>query len=56
MSAGALIVVADSADEMAAICGAFEGNLTGCIYSATDGSDDAMYHLHAISMATEILR
>jgi NADP-dependent aldehyde dehydrogenase len=38
-----LIVVADSPDEMLAVAKALEGNLTGCVYSATDGSDDALY-------------
>lgn len=38
-----LIVVADSDDEMQMIAEHLEGNLTGCIYSATDGSDDALY-------------
>jgi len=38
-----LAVVADNADEAAAILDALEGNLTGCIYSDTAGSDDALY-------------
>ena len=37
-----LFVVADSADELCQAIGQLEGNLTGCIYSATDGSDDAV--------------
>jgi 2,5-dioxopentanoate dehydrogenase len=38
-----LLVVADSADEMAAVLDRLEGNLTGCIYSDPAGSDDALY-------------
>jgi alpha-ketoglutaric semialdehyde dehydrogenase len=38
-----LIVVADSVDELFAAAKHLEGNLTGCIYSAADGSDDAFY-------------
>ncbi len=35
-----LIVVADSAEQIAAIADTLEGNLTGCIYTDTQGSDD----------------
>jgi NADP-dependent aldehyde dehydrogenase len=38
-----LFVVARDADELERIAGAFEGNLTGCIYSDTGGGDDALY-------------
>ncbi len=38
-----LIVVAESDEEMIAITEQLEGNLTGCIYSNTSGSDDALY-------------
>ncbi len=38
-----LIVVAASSDELLQVLEQLEGNLTGCIYSATDGSDDAIY-------------
>jgi NADP-dependent aldehyde dehydrogenase len=38
-----LFVVADDADQVAAILDALEGNLTGCVYSDTSGSDDAVY-------------
>jgi 2,5-dioxopentanoate dehydrogenase len=37
---GSLMVIADSTDQMRAIASALEGNLTGCIYSDTTGSDD----------------
>ncbi|RMF40686.1 MAG: aldehyde dehydrogenase (NADP(+)) [Planctomycetota bacterium] len=38
-----LIVVADSVDQLADIIRSLEGNLTGCIYSSTQGEDDAAY-------------
>ena len=42
-----LIVVADSVEQTVEILDRLEGNLTGCIYSATDGSDDGHYDLIA---------
>jgi len=38
-----LLVVADDAQQCSAVLAALEGNLTGTIYSATDGNDDATY-------------
>lgn len=38
-----LLVVADDAEQAAAVLDALEGNLTGSIYSASDGRDDALY-------------
>jgi len=38
-----LLVVAASADELLTIISHLEGNLTGCVYSANDGSDDRLY-------------
>lgn len=38
-----LIVVADSVEQLAEVLRSLEGNLTGCIYSAKDGSDDSHY-------------
>ena len=38
-----LVVVADSIDQVTQVISQLEGNLTGCVYSATDGSDDAAY-------------
>jgi alpha-ketoglutaric semialdehyde dehydrogenase len=35
-----LLVVADDLEQLCAAIGQLEGNLTGCVYSATDGSDD----------------
>jgi len=42
-----LIVVADSDSEFLAVTHALEGNLTGCLYTANDGSDDKLYDLIA---------
>jgi NADP-dependent aldehyde dehydrogenase len=38
-----LVVVARNADQLVALIAALEGNLTGTIYSAHDGRDDALY-------------
>ena len=38
-----LLVIADDLGQACDIVDALEGNLTGCIYSDTDGSDDAAY-------------
>ncbi|MEX0824598.1 MAG: aldehyde dehydrogenase (NADP(+)) [Pirellulaceae bacterium] len=38
-----LFVVAESVDQAAEVIDSLEGNLTGCIYTATDGSDEAIY-------------
>ncbi|HVX10666.1 MAG TPA: aldehyde dehydrogenase (NADP(+)) [Pirellulales bacterium] len=38
-----LVVVADGAQQAAQVIDALEGNLTGCIYSDTSGSDDRLY-------------
>lgn len=38
-----LVVIADDVSQLADILRNLEGNLTGCIYSAKDGSDDAAY-------------
>ncbi|MFO0918741.1 MAG: aldehyde dehydrogenase (NADP(+)) [Planctomycetaceae bacterium] len=38
-----LAVIAENEAELAAVTNALEGNLTGCIYSATDGGDDPLY-------------
>lgn len=39
-----LIVVVETDAEFVAVAQALEGNLTGCLYTATDGSDDALYN------------
>ncbi len=38
-----MIVTVNSIDQAVEVISQLEGNLTGCIYSATDGSDDAAY-------------
>jgi NADP-dependent aldehyde dehydrogenase len=38
-----LVVVVRDADEAVAVLNELEGNLTGCLYSDTAGSDDALY-------------
>jgi NADP-dependent aldehyde dehydrogenase len=38
-----LVVVVESDSEFVEVTEALEGNLTGCLYSANDGSDDALY-------------
>lgn len=38
-----LLVVADDAEQAAAILDHLEGNLTGCVYSDTGGGDDELY-------------
>lgn len=51
-----LVVVADSVEELATVIAALEGNLTGCIYSAVDGSDDATYSKLAPLLAQKVGR
>jgi NADP-dependent aldehyde dehydrogenase len=53
---GSLFVIARDADQAAAIIDAFEGNLTGCIYSDTTGSDDALYDALAPALRTKVGR
>ncbi len=38
-----LVIEADGEDELIAISRVFEGNLTGCIYSGSEGADEALY-------------
>ena len=38
-----LFVVAKDADELEKVAGSFEGNLTGSIYTDTEGEDDGLY-------------
>lgn len=51
-----LIVVADDADQMADIAESFEGNLTGCIYSADSGADDTSYQTIAKALRPRVGR
>ncbi|MFO1066837.1 MAG: aldehyde dehydrogenase (NADP(+)) [Pirellulales bacterium] len=51
-----LVVTAKSVDELAAVIDSLEGNLTGCIYSATAGDDDAAYAKLAPRLARKVGR
>ncbi|GAB5442636.1 MAG: aldehyde dehydrogenase (NADP(+)) [Fuerstiella sp.] len=53
---GSLIVLADSTEQMAQIAEELEGNLTGCIYSAADGSDDEDYNTVEPALRTKVGR
>lgn len=52
----ALMILADDAAQLVAIVNSLEGNLTGCIYSATDGSDDEHYPAVADAMVQKVGR
>jgi len=51
-----LVVLADSAAEMESIAARLEGSLTGCIYSHTQGEDDAQYERLAASLRPRVGR
>ncbi len=51
-----LIVVADSISQLADVLRSLEGNLTGCVYSAKDGSDDAHYDAVATHLIQRVGR
>jgi len=51
-----LICVADSVDQLAQVVSTLEGNLTGCIYSDTAGSDDQAYDQIASEMRAKVGR
>jgi len=51
-----LLVVADDGQQLPLIAEAMEGNLTGCIYSCTQGSDDASYETLAAALRTRVGR
>ena len=51
-----LLVVTDDVDQMLAIAGEIEGSLTGCIYSHTEGKDDALYPTIADRLRTRVGR
>ena len=53
---GSLFVLAEDADEMLSVIQHLEGNLTGCVYSATNGSDDPQYDRIAASLRTKVGR
>lgn len=52
----ALLVVADSVEQIAQVLRALEGNLTGCIYSDKQGADEADYRQIAPLMAKRVGR
>lgn len=51
-----LIVVCKDLTEIVRAIESLEGNLTGCIYSATDGSDDSMYGPIAVGLLQKVGR
>lgn len=51
-----VVVVAKDIEELANVLRNLEGNLTGCIYSAKDGSDDNSYDLIARLLADRVGR
>ena len=52
----ALFVLYNNVDELIASINALEGNLTGCIYSSTDGSDDDAYDRIAPHLSQKVGR
>ncbi|MCC7338812.1 MAG: aldehyde dehydrogenase (NADP(+)) [Pirellulaceae bacterium] len=52
----ALVVVADNVNQLGGVLRALEGNLTGCIYSDTQGADDAAYDQLAPLLARRVGR
>jgi 2,5-dioxopentanoate dehydrogenase len=51
-----LVVIADSLDQLRAIVEKLDGNLTGSIYCATNGNDDAAYDALAPLLRTRVGR
>ena len=51
-----LIVIADDVDQLCEVIAALEGNLTGCIYSATDGSEESIYDAAAFELEPKVGR
>ena len=51
-----LIVVAANEDELFAVARCLEGNLTGSVYSATNGSDDGLYDRLTIILRQKVGR
>jgi alpha-ketoglutaric semialdehyde dehydrogenase len=51
-----LFVVAEDLPQAIAVLSALEGNLTGCIYSATDGSDESAYEQLAFALTPKVGR
>jgi NADP-dependent aldehyde dehydrogenase len=51
-----LLVTAESATELEAIAMRLEGSLTGCVYSHTQGEDDALYERIAARLRSRVGR
>lgn len=51
-----LVAVCDDIEQVRQVLSTLEGSLTGCIYSATDGSDDAAYDELAPVLAARVGR
>lgn len=51
-----LLVIADSLDQACSALDALEGNLTGCVYSHTQGQDDAAYQQIAAHLRPKVGR
>lgn len=51
-----LLVVADSVEQLCQAIGQLEGNLTGCIYSAKDGSDESTSDAIAFELTPKVGR
>lgn len=51
-----LIVVAKDLDQLCSLIVSLEGNLTGCVYSDPDGSDDAAYDRVAFELIPKVGR
>ncbi len=51
-----LFVVVDDIDQLTAMIDRLEGNLTGCIYSSSDGGDDSVYDQVAPRLRTRVGR
>ena len=52
----AMMVVVDDIDQLVRVIESLEGNLTGCVYSATDGADDADYGRVADALVPKVGR
>lgn len=52
----ALIVIAEDEAAMVDVINSLEGNLTGCVYSATDGSEENLYQRLAFALAPKVGR
>jgi NADP-dependent aldehyde dehydrogenase len=51
-----LIVVADDAEQLCQVIGQLEGNLTGCLYSARQGSDEVLCQSIAFELTPKVGR